>query len=630
MKTNGPTFETKTGLSVSRDLAVEFARAEALGHAGRLAEAEQLYRVLVSAFPDQPILLHKLAFIAAKKGEMDEADHLLRRAIAIAPCDPSFHNNLGNILRAKNGFAEAEACYRRAIQLQHAYQEAWYNLGLVLEEQGRTEEAMKALRQAVSLMPSDAEARTRIAAILHKHNAFDEALLELDRALAAQPNYFDAHYLRGLVLSMLERYEDAKAALKYAASLRPDSSGVIGHLALIAARNLDTDNARFYAAQCIERDPNQCTAIIALALLDLEEHAFTAAELRLRPLLASSQLDDNMKALAFGLLGDALDGQNRYTEAFEAYREKNQTLRLTNARLFEGKNIVEIPHRIISWFKSTSATSWCSPSHVYAGDNQISRHVFLLGFMRSGTTLLEQVLATHPSVVTLEERELLGDTAQIFLTNKAGFNRLAVLDNNDLVHYRNAYWQRVRDQGLDVSGKVFVDKQPLNTINLPLIAKLFPNAKILFAIRDPRDVVLSCYRRHFGINRTTFELLSLEGAARFYDAVMTIGQLCFEKLPLAIYRHHYETMIVDFDREISAVCRFIGLEWSEEMRNFKDHPRSRSIRSLSSTQVRRGLYREGVGQWQRYENELSPILPLLQPWVEAFGYECTGGSVIAS
>jgi Flp pilus assembly protein TadD len=558
--------------------------------------------------------------MAKMRGDTTEAENLLRRAIAVDPREPSFHNNLGNLLRTRNSLAEAEVSYRRAVMLRPAYQEAHYNLGVTLEEMERTDDAIVAFRQALQLDPSDAQALTRIGAILNKHSAFDEALVELDRALATQPDNFDAHYYRGLVLSMLERYEDSKTALECAAALRPSSSDTVGNLALIAARRSDAVTARAYAARCFELDPAQHTAIIALAMLDLEEHNFTDAERQLRPLLENLRLDPNIRALVFGLLGDALEGQNRFAEAFASYTEKNEGFQRLNARYFGGKHTTEEIRCIVSYFETASAGPWTAPFGKQENSDQVTQHVFLLGFMRSGTTLLEQVLATHPAIVSLEERELLGDTAQVFLTSEAALNRLAVAEDDELNRYRNAYWKRVTDHGLDVNGKVFVDKQPLNTIKLPLIAKLFPDAKVLFALRDPRDVVFSCFRRHFGINATTYELLTLEGAARFYDAVMQVGNLCREILPLAIHLHRYEAMIKDFDAEVARICHFIGIEWVEDMRNFKDHPRVQSIRSLSAAQVRRGLYREGIGQWQRYVKELAPILPLLQPWVESFGY----------
>ncbi|HVV65716.1 MAG TPA: sulfotransferase, partial [Rhizomicrobium sp.] len=241
-------------------------------------------------------------------------------------------------------------------------------------------------------------------------------------------------------------------------------------------------------------------------------------------------------------------------------------------------------------------------------------------FMRSGTTLLEQVLSSNPKVVALEEKTLLATLSVEYATSVEGLDALAALDGEDLARARAEYWTRARTYAPDLNGRIFVDKQPLNTLRLCLIAKLFPKAKILFALRDPRDVVFSCYRRHFRVNMAMFEFLDLEDAARFYASVMNLGQIYRDLLPLNLLEHRYEDMVRDFEGRVRAVCEFIGLEWSDSMREFHKNAPSPDIRSPSAGQVQRPLYGEGVGQWRLYSQQLAPMLPILAPWVEKFGY----------
>ena len=249
------------------------------------------------------------------------------------------------------------------------------------------------------------------------------------------------------------------------------------------------------------------------------------------------------------------------------------------------------------------------------------RHVFLLGFPRSGTTLLEQVLASHPQVVTLDERTAMVDAEVEFLSSPEGLDRLARLEGQELKLFRDAYWGRIKAFGLDVRGKVFIDKFPLATMKLPLIAKLFPHAKVLFAVRDPRAVALSCFRRGFGMNPSMYQFVTLEGTARFYDAVMALGEACRAKLPLTVHEVRYEALVEDFDATARAVADFIGLEWSEALRDFAQTAQTRAIRTPSASQVRRGLYSDALQQWRKYQDQLAPALPILRPWVEKFGYE---------
>jgi hypothetical protein len=160
----------------------------------------------------------------------------------------------------------------------------------------------------------------------------------------------------------------------------------------------------------------------------------------------------------------------------------------------------------------------------------------------------------------------------------------------------------------------------MNTIKLPLIAKLFPRAKIVLALRDPRDVVLSCFRRHFEVNVAMFDLLTLEGAATFYDSVMQFAELMRPMFAQPFFVHRYEDMIEDFDRHIGALCDYFGISFNAAMREFYATVSARDIRSPSATQVTRALYRESLGQWRRYEAQLSPVFPILRPWIEKFDY----------
>ena len=174
---------------------------------------------------------------------------------------------------------------------------------------------------------------------------------------------------------------------------------------------------------------------------------------------------------------------------------------------------------------------------------------------------------------------------------------------------------------MNPDGKVVVDKMPLYSTKLPLISKLFPGAKVLFAQRDPRDVVLSCFRRPFQINAGMYQFVTLEGAARYYDAVMRLAEVYRQKLPLDVYDIRYEKLVSDFEGETRAVCDFLGVEWNPGLHNFAQTARDRQIRTPSAAQVRGGLFTTGAGHWRRYAAHLEPIMPILQPWIERFGYD---------
>jgi hypothetical protein len=181
------------------------------------------------------------------------------------------------------------------------------------------------------------------------------------------------------------------------------------------------------------------------------------------------------------------------------------------------------------------------------------------------------------------------------------------------------YWRELRELGLVFDGKVLVDNQPYNAAKLPLIAKLFPDAKILFMTRDPRDVVLSCFRTRFPMNATNYELLTLESTARYFDAVMRLFELFRAKLPLTMLAIPYETLLRDFRNCVIALIRYVGLNPEDIAWDAMKHTRTRVIAAPDAMQIACGLNLEGIGSWRRYADRLAPVLPLLQPWIDGLG-----------
>ncbi len=491
--------------------------------------------------------------------------------------------------------------------------------GLWLQQTRRYQEALTEFQSALALNPGNPTILNAIGLCCLKLDKGDDALRAFDAAIAINPNVAHHHYRRGLTLANRGDHEGAALAHQRALDLLPDFPEALASLASIAARKAQADKARDLAARALALKPKDGTALVALAILDIAEKHYTDAETRLRDVLSDPALGSQPRSAALGLLGDALDGQKRYAEAFQVYIQENEELRREHAPRFNLRAI-DAATSLLEYFRDTPRELWRAPDPGVEPKDGPAKHVFLLGFMRSGTTLLEQVLASNPDMVALEEGGLLNGLGDRYLTSFPAIDALASIGGRELQEARDLYCQRLGRTGLDVKGKVFVDKQPLNTVKLPLIAKLFPNAKIIFALRDPRDVVFSCFRRHFKVNATMFEFLNLTDSARFYAAIMALAEVLRDKLPLNLFEHRYEDMVVDFETRVRAVCDFVGVPWNDSMKDFNKYAPAVDLRSPSATQVRKPLYSEALAQWRRYEEQLAPIQPILRPWVEKFGY----------
>ncbi|HEY0767931.1 MAG TPA: sulfotransferase [Steroidobacteraceae bacterium] len=313
-----------------------------------------------------------------------------------------------------------------------------------------------------------------------------------------------------------------------------------------------------------------------------------------------------------------LDAAARYHEAFDAYSACNESLRHIHRRFAAATSLLAYTRSLTAALEKV-APAWtpgAAPQPVAGG---AAEHVLLIGFPRSGTTLLEVVLDGHPGVVSLEEHELLTEGVLRFMREPLELGPLARAQESELRALRAAYWERVRAGGVDVAGKIFVDKHPLNTLKLPLIAQLFPRAKILFVCRDPRDVVLSCFRRRFRMNPAMYQMLTLEGAAQFYEAVMDFAEAARPLLGLDWHEVRYECLMADFAGQTRAICEFLGLEWSTSLHAFASRVQARERATPSTAQLARGLDPSGIGHWQHYRAALEPLQPLLQRWVERLG-----------
>lgn len=489
--------------------------------------------------------------------------------------------------------------------------------------QGQSQAASARLDRARATAPDDPAPPTVLGTALSMIGQREDALAAFDRAISFDPDFAPAYYYRGVERQMTGNPQGAAEDFEKAVAVAPEYPEPLAQLADIAARRGDAEAARAYAGRTAAVDPGEPISTLAFIAADLIVKDFVAAEAGARAALAGGRLSPHNRAIALGQLGDALDGQARQVEAFTAYSTSNEALRGHYAPMFQRpEEHTPLGHarRLVGYFEKADAAPW-GVRAVDGPTGPADGHAFIVGFPRSGTTLLEQVLASHPDVAALEERSCLEDSiGDLFLEEKA-LDRLAKASSEQLAPYRSAYWRRVRACGIEPQGKVFIDKMPLNTVLLPLIHRLFPDAKILFAVRDPRDVVLSCFRRRFGMNPAMYQMLTLRGAADYYDTVMRLGVLYREKMPLKLREARYEALVDDFEGEARLHAAFLGLDWSGAMADFAKTARSRPVNTPSSVQVSRGLNRDGLDQWRAYADQLTPVMPTVKKWVDHWGYE---------
>ncbi len=488
---------------------------------------------------------------------------------------------------------------------------------------GNVKQAVADLHEAVARAPRNVPLRNAVGSLLvtwqHPRDAI-EVLLEAARL---EPRSVETQFHLGWAYERAGELALCREAYGKALEFNPRHAESLARLAGVSWRQGEFEAAKDYADRALALTPTIYNALAARANVAVREKDFAHADEFVRRLLALEDISPIDHADALGIQGDLRDAEGRFPEAFDAYGAGNrEKVRLYRPQFGKGKSFGDFATALAQYFETAQAGDWAGrrQSHSPTDGESPRVHAFLVGFARSGTTLLENILTVHPDVVTIVEEPTLNESFVRLFHDEKEIGRLKTIGGGEAEDARQAYWRRVRDCKSGFAGKVLVDDNPFYSLSLCLIAKLFPRAKTIFALRDPRDVVLSCFRRRIGVNRAIFELLSLDRAARFYDSTMRLRTQYREKLELDWLDLRHEALIADFDGEVTKLCDFLEMPFVPEMRAFAERARSRAIITASAAQISRGLSSEGVGHWRNYAEQLAPVMPILAPWVERFGY----------
>ena len=515
-------------------------------------------------------------------------------------------------------WAEAESACSEVLRSLPDQVDALQILGNIRARTGDTRAAEPLLERARTADPGNIFILNSLGGVYAANGRLAEARDALEAALRIDGNFPWALQNLGSILMEVGDRTAARHCFERALVADPNHAESIAALADLAEKENRLEEARSLARKSLDIAPNFPASRVVLAQLDLREGNYEGVVAAMRDLL-SGRMRPTVEATARHLLGQALEGLGHYAEAFASFKAANEIDRIASEPRFAGVEVASSPAaiaRLTEFMRTANPSTWTRPPA-----DGLANPLFLVGFPRSGTTLLQQVLAGHPEVATLEERDNLRDAHGPLLLEAGAMERWSSIPETKLTALRRAYWQRV-EKALAEDGQraVYVDKLPMNLAVLPVVHLLFPEAKIVLALRDPRDVIVSCFRSRFELNAAMIQFLSLEGAARYYDAVMSLAEVSRERLPLSLHVLRYEDLVADLRGESMKLMEFLGLPWSEEALNYVETARRRAIRTPSATQVIRPIYSSSIGQWRRYEAQLAPVLPVLEPWVRKFGY----------
>jgi len=612
--------------------------ALSLHRAGRLSEAAGQCEGILHLAGDHAGTLQLLGVIRAGQSDFTAAAEILRKVIALAPKSAEAHNNLGLVLKQSEQVDEAIATLETAVSLKPDYAIAYNNLGMALAAKGRFDEAVQQYRRALALEPRYHNALNNLGRALYAQDRPAEGIECLEKAIALKPDFAEAHLNIAQALSALGRRRKAVVHYRRAAAYEPKSAemqfGVAEGL-LAASRHAEAID---YFKKAIALDPKRMsgraglgTALQEIGRLDEARAEFdTVIETEprgpknyMRLVNITKLAGDDPRVSALAALESELPSMSIPDQiAFHFARGKALADVGENERSFDhflaGNALVRgvgayNEASVLGRLERTRSIVTRELIESRKADNPSSLPIFILGMPRSGSSLVEQILAKHPSVHAAGELEEL--RASLHSAAGAGSDEfpddLPKLGDDQLDAIAADYLARITDlASLDESSTPplrITDKMPANFRYVGLIHMVLPNARIIHTCRDPLDTCLSCFSIHFQNQPFANDLGEL---GRYYRAYARLMDHWRAVLPRdTMLDVPYEEVVADFETWARRIVAHCGLAWDDACLTFTDA--ARPVRTASAEQVRRPIYRTSVGRWRPPDEKIRPMLDAL-------------------
>lgn len=585
---------------------------------GEVDTAIELFETSIRLNPEFAGAYHNMGLIWANKENWQKAIHYYERAISANPNSPKFYNNLGVAFQTIGDYKASERALISAISLDNNFLEAILNLadtlrldgkleqakinyesairidsdcsrsyvgrGICLQKQEMYDLAVESFRRALSIEPGNADCRFKLGITYIQLNRYELALEEIEKSITLNPNFVAAHKNRCELLEKMNRLEELERALTEGIDAIGEKSSELG----------------YFQARLSYRKKNYDTA-----LAQIESSPFT-----------SVTGDEIVRSLK--LKADCQNALGHFKAAFGTYTEMNREIRTTSA--FDWTSADYYFSRVAAHAKILSEMSRASFQR-NSDEPPIPAPVFLIGFPRSGTTLLDTILRTHSKITVVEEKPTMSRTLE---SVKHGI-RIEDLENlsaQDKQQLRRRYFEELNKHTDFQNNPCTIDKMPLNIIHAPVIAQLFPHAKFIFTIRHPLDCILSCFMQNFKLNAAMGNMLDLSRIVALYCNSMHLWDLSNARYGFDVKEVRYEDLIRDFQHEVSGLVNFLELEWEDSLSDYRSTAEKRGrIHTPSYSQVVQPIYNSASYRWRNYKAELKEYFDEIQPWVTRFNYE---------
>jgi len=551
-------------------------------------------RAAVTCLPDDPAARVNLGNALGRRGSLEEAAAQYERALVLQPDFAEGHLNLGSLRLEQGRPADALLSFRRAVELRSGSAAAHAGLGVSLMKNARAQEAVGSLQRAVAIDPSCAQAHASLANAQRMLGHLDEAVQSYRRAVAIKPDFVRAHLELATVLRLQRRGEQAQSACREALRLDPQSAGAWVVLAELRADNGEFTEAEELFKRAAQADPGSVDAWVGLSRVRRMTAADSGWYTAVATLLDCGLTPQREMSLRYAI-GKYFDDLGDYPSAFESYRRANELARQCGPA-HDRARLSETLDRLIH----AQSRDWLQRNR--PGACTSSRPVFVVGMLRSGTTLAEQILASHPAVFGAGELTFWSsELARLAGGFGAGFR----LDDTQLADKGAAYLSMLDE--MSAGAERVVDKLPTNFLALGLIRAALPGARFIHLRRNPIDTCLSIYFQHLEAINTYAN--DLEDLAHYYGEYQRLMSHWRQALPAGtLLEVPYEGLVEHTGEWARRMLEFVSLPWDPRCLQFQQT--RRAVVTASKWQVRQAIGSGSIGRWRHYERFIGPLLKL--------------------
>tara|TARA_Y100001970_G_scaffold284994_1_gene403582 strand:- start:118 stop:1716 length:1599 start_codon:yes stop_codon:yes gene_type:complete len=524
----------------------------------------------------------KLALKNISENKKDKAEEILKNILS--KDDKNFKScfYLGNIYSEKKNYLLSKKFLNKSIFIKPNFPEAYNSLGIVYFNLGNFIQAEQSLNKAIEINENIPDPYNNLGILRREQNKISSAKDFFLKAINKNNKYFPAY------INLMELYE------------RTNQNNLLEEIINKSEEIFNSNKiTKLYKGKLNYKKKNYSDTIKILESLKFNSSEIIFEKARLLNLAKSY---DKIKS---------------FNNAFKNFKQMND-LSLSNLSTLSNKDEYNTEiYKRNNYFKSIKTIPWVETKLQF---NQ--NPVFMIGFPRSGTTLLDSILRSHPLVEIIEEKPIID--ALILSINKftGGYiEKLNKLNDSNLKELQNLYFEK-RESYLDTDSvnKIIIDKLPLNIVYIPEIIRIFPNSKFILSLRHPYDCILSCYFQNFKLNSSMLNFLKLEDSANFYNLVMQMWAKYNQIFKPEICELKYEDLIYSFEHSVRKVLNFLEIQWTDEIYNFNDNAKKRRITTPSYYQVTEPINSRAIDRWKNYELQIDKIKPIIKKWVNFYNY----------